>query len=90
MTNAARHSGASSLSVIVSERASAQNRAVHAIIEDNGTGFDVERTRRAGGSVGLHSMSERSELLNGTVEIESSEEGTTLYVQIPIQEEQTA
>jgi signal transduction histidine kinase len=82
MTNAARHSHATSLSVVVNERAG----AVHAIIEDNGTGFDVESTRRAGSSVGLHSMNERSELLNGTLEIESSGDGTTVYVQIPIGE----
>lgn len=80
MTNAARHSHATSLSVVVRERAG----TVSAIIEDNGTGFDVESTRRAGSSVGLHSMNERSELLNGSLEIESSSEGTTIYVQIPI------
>jgi signal transduction histidine kinase len=80
MTNTARHSRATSLSVVVGERAG----AVHAIIEDNGEGFDVESTRRAGSSVGLHSMTERSELLNGTLEIESSGEGTTIYAAIPL------
>lgn len=85
MTNTARHSHATSLSVVVNQR----ERAVHAIIEDNGGGFDVESTRRAGTSVGLHSMSERSELLNGSLEIESSDEGTTIYVQIPLVDEDT-
>lgn len=80
MTNTARHSQATSLSILVSERAG----AVHAIVEDNGAGFDVESRRRAGSSVGLHSMTERSELLNGTLEIESSDDGTTVYVEIPI------
>jgi signal transduction histidine kinase len=80
MTNTARHSNATSLSVVVNQR----DGAVHAIIEDNGQGFDVESTRRAGTSVGLHSMSERSELLNGSLEIESSDEGTTIYVVIPL------
>jgi signal transduction histidine kinase len=79
MTNTARHSHATSLSVVVNER----DGAVHAIIEDNGKGFDVESARRAGSSVGLHSMNERSELLNGTLEIESSSDGTTVYVEIP-------
>jgi len=82
MTNAARHSHASMLSVVVTERAG----AVHAIIEDNGRGFDAESTFRSGGSVGLHSMQERSELLNGKVEVESSEGGTTIYVEIPLAE----
>jgi signal transduction histidine kinase len=80
MTNTARHSHATSLSVVVSQR----DGAVHAIIEDNGTGFDVESMRRAGGSVGLHSMNERSELLSGTLQIESSADGTTVYVEIPL------
>jgi signal transduction histidine kinase len=80
MTNTARHSNATSLSVVVNERAG----AVHAIIEDNGQGFNVESTRRAGSSVGLHSMNERTELLNGKLEIESSADGTTVYVEIPI------
>ena len=80
MTNAARHSQATSLSVVVNERA----HVVHAIVEDNGAGFDVESRRRAGSSVGLHSMTERSELLNGTLEIESGEDGTTVYVEIPL------
>jgi two-component system sensor histidine kinase NreB len=80
MTNTARHSQATTLSVVVSQR----NGYVNAIIEDNGSGFDVESARRAGSSVGLHSMNERSELLNGTLEIESSRDGTTVYVQIPV------
>lgn len=80
MTNTARHSHATSLSVVVNQRAG----AVHALIEDNGQGFDVESTRRAGSSVGLHSMSERSELLNGALEIESSSDGTTVYITIPL------
>jgi signal transduction histidine kinase len=80
MTNSARHSHATTLSVVVTQR----DGRVQAIIEDNGEGFDVESTRRAGSSVGLHSMSERSELLNGSLNIESSPEGTSLYVEIPI------
>jgi two-component system sensor histidine kinase NreB len=85
MTNTARHSHATSLSVVVSQR----DGYVNAIIEDNGSGFDVASTRRAGSSVGLHSMNERSELLNGTLEIESSSDGTTVYVQIPVTDEET-
>jgi signal transduction histidine kinase len=85
MTNTARHSNAASLSVIVNERVNERAGVVHAIIEDNGAGFDVESTLRAGSSVGLHSMNERVELLDGTLEIESSGDGTTVYVEIPIE-----
>jgi signal transduction histidine kinase len=79
MTNAARHSRASTLSVLLTIR---QGR-VQVIIEDNGCGFDPEKMFRAGDSVGLHSMVERAELLGGTLTIESSEEGTTVYVEAP-------
>jgi signal transduction histidine kinase len=79
MTNAARHSQASTLSVLLTVR---QGR-VQAIIEDNGCGFNPEAAFRAGDSVGLHSMAERAELLGGAVKIESSSEGTTVYVEAP-------
>ncbi|MEZ4862311.1 MAG: histidine kinase [Caldilineaceae bacterium] len=80
MTNAARHSNASTVSVLVTQR----DGHVQAIIEDNGMGFDVDSVRRAGSSVGLHSMVERSELLGGTLDIESGAEGTTVYVEVPV------
>ncbi|MFQ5613276.1 MAG: histidine kinase [Anaerolineae bacterium] len=80
MTNAARHSRASTLSVLLFVR----NGRVQAIIEDDGRGFDPAATRRLQDSVGLHSMAERAELLGGKLEIESSPEGTTVYVEAPI------
>lgn len=80
MTNAIRHSGATTLSVLVAQRGD----HVQAIIEDNGYGFDVESVRRAGNSVGLHSMTERTELLNGHIEVESTDAGTTVYVELPL------
>lgn len=79
MTNAARHSGATALSVLVSQR----DAGVHAIVEDNGSGFDAEAVRRVGSSVGLHNMAERAELLGGHIRLESSASGTTVYVDIP-------
>jgi len=57
---------------------------IQAIVEDNGHGFDVSSARRAGSSVGLHSMIERSELLGGKLNIESNADGTTVYVEIPL------
>ncbi len=79
MTNAARHSSATTVSVLLSER----NGHVQAIIEDNGTGFNPEYIRRTRNSVGLHSMQERAELLGGTLTIESSTKGTTIFVEVP-------
>jgi signal transduction histidine kinase len=80
MTNAARHSQATVLSVLVSRR----KNYVQAIIEDNGHGFDVEAAQTAGSSVGVHGMAERAELLDGRLQIESNSEGTTVYVEIPV------
>jgi len=80
MTNSARHSGATTLSVLVTQR----EGRIQAIVEDNGHGFDVSSARRAGSSVGLHSMIERSELLGGKLNIESNADGTTVYVEIPL------
>lgn len=80
MTNAARHSQATVLSVLLATR----NGRVQAIVEDDGIGFDPEVARRAGDSVGLHSMVERAELLGGQVKIESSKDGTAVYVEVPV------
>ncbi|MBX3015261.1 MAG: HAMP domain-containing protein [Caldilineaceae bacterium] len=81
MTNTARHSGASTVSVLVTER---EGRMIQAIIEDDGHGFAVEALRRAGSSVGLHSMAERTQLLGGQLDIESNSGGTSVYVEIPL------
>ncbi|MFN3980097.1 MAG: histidine kinase [Caldilinea sp.] len=80
MTNAARHGKATAVSVLVSRRAN----SVQAIVEDNGAGFNVEAVRRQQSSVGIFGMSERAELLGGALDIESSPEGTTVYVEIPL------
>ncbi len=80
MTNAARHSRATVISVLVSQR----NGSVQAIVEDNGVGFDVEAVRRRQSSVGIFGMNERAELLGGTLDIESGSDGTTVYVEIPL------
>jgi len=84
MTNAARHSGCRTISVLVSLR----EGHLQTIVEDDGRGFDPERARREGRSVGIHGMAERAELIGGTLEIESGEEGTTLYVDTNLHQSQ--
>jgi signal transduction histidine kinase len=79
MTNAARHSGARALSVVLTER----GEAVRAIVEDDGSGFDPSRERRNAHSVGIHGMIERVELLGGRLDIESSDTGTAIYASVP-------
>ena len=80
MTNTARHSQANTLSVLLTAR----NGRAQAIIEDDGCGFDPAAARRSSDSVGLHSMAERAELLDGTLEIESGAKGTTVFVETPV------
>ncbi|MCP3995592.1 MAG: HAMP domain-containing protein, partial [bacterium] len=80
MTNAARHSSAGKLSVVVTRR----NGTVKAIIEDDGHGFDPVVARRDGQSVGIHGMQERAELIGGRMTIESGRDGTTVFVEVPV------
>lgn len=79
MTNAARHSSASNVSVVLMQRPG----SVRVIIEDDGSGFEPEAVRRDRTSVGMHAMQERAELLDGAFVIESSGGGSTVYVEIP-------
>jgi PAS domain S-box-containing protein len=84
LTNAAKHSGARTVNVVLQRR----RELVQAIVSDDGCGFDVEATLRtpaARAHLGLHGMRERAALLGGTVTIESTPgEGTTIYVRVPI------
>lgn len=80
MTNAARHSSASEISVLLTQH----NGLVRAIIEDNGVGFDPHAARRNGNSVGIHGMQERAEIVGGQLTIESGRGGTTVFVEVPL------
>ncbi len=83
LTNVLKHSGAKHVSLILERR----DGTLNAILEDNGSGFDLdeiqsspEKSRR----LGLRGMRERVALLGGDIEIESSPgAGTTLFVRIP-------
>jgi signal transduction histidine kinase len=52
-------------------------------IKDNGVGFNLNEQLQSGGSIGLLSMTERTEMLNGTIKIESSNKGTHIRLSIP-------
>ncbi|MBN9523210.1 PAS domain-containing protein, partial [bacterium] len=83
LTNVARHARADRVSVLVERGAD----FLRAIVEDDGVGFDPDRTRadpRTGG-LGLLGMRERVALVNGTLQIESSPDGgTTVFVRVPV------
>jgi signal transduction histidine kinase len=83
LSNIREHSGATRVAVVVGVR----RGHVYAEIQDNGQGFDVERTLvRAAqkGRLGLVGMSERARLLGGRFDIVSKKGGpTTVSVVFP-------
>ncbi len=64
-----------------------EDDGVRAVIDDNGTGFNVDEAlavARQRGTVGLSTMFERVEMLEGTLEIDSKPgKGTHVVVSIP-------
>lgn len=84
LTNVARHAQARLVSVLL-DRADGEVRLV---VEDDGTGFDAQRTMaraRHEGRLGLAGMHERATLVGGSVEVESAAgQGTTVFVRVPL------
>lgn len=79
LTNVVRHASARTASVV----ATAGERQIQLVVEDDGTGFDRSALTPAD-EVGLAGMEERLDLLGGSLHIESSiGSGTTLYARIP-------
>lgn len=81
LTNAARHSGADTVSVIL------ERRRDHAAmtVEDSGIGFEADQVLANSDRLGLRGMQERVTLTGGTLTIESTPgDGTTLFVRIPL------
>jgi signal transduction histidine kinase len=84
LNNIIKHARATYVSLILERR----GNHVFTIIEDNGCGFDVEglSTVSVGQRrMGLLGMEERTALVGGTLNIESSPgTGTTIFVRIPL------
>jgi len=78
--NAVRHGNASHISIFLKE----SERHLTLSIKDDGTGFQFETTNSEKG-VGLTAMKQRMELLNGTLDIESSTgEGATVRAEVSL------
>ncbi|HEX8152374.1 MAG TPA: PAS domain S-box protein, partial [Thermoanaerobaculia bacterium] len=90
LANVRKHAGASMVSVIVDR----DGDSLRMIIEDDGRGFDVDRTVQdagAGGHFGLMGMRERVALAGGSLLIESEPDGTTtLFARVPAGERASA
>ena len=84
LNNIIKHASATNVNVLLERK----KRSVSLIVEDNGKGFDVASVSKNGGSthgLGLLGMRERSMLLGGNIEIESSSgSGTTVFITIPV------
>jgi signal transduction histidine kinase len=78
LTNVAKHSDASRVSILLQRKTS----AVVAVVEDDGAGFDPSDTRAD--ALGLAGMSERVSLAGGRLQVESSPgSGTTVVAEVP-------
>ncbi len=82
VVNAGRHAEASRVELSLRTL----GRQIELRVADNGQGFDGHRplTSAEPGHLGLASMRERAELMDGSLEIESSERGTRVLVLAPL------
>jgi len=84
LNNVLKHTSASHVSLIL-ER---PDRSLNLVLEDDGSGFDVEQTLarpEKAKRLGIRGMRERVVWLGGSLEIESSPgNGTTLFVRVPL------
>ncbi len=79
LQNAAKHSRANRFEVKLWQ----QRQAIHAVVKDQGVGFDVKRAKEGTG-IGLLSMTERVKLVSGSLSIDSQPgRGTTIHAEVP-------
>lgn len=80
LTNVVRHAQASSVSVVVTTG----SRYIQLVVEDDGKGFDPASLTPAE-KIGILGMSERMELLGGSLSVESQPgSGCTVYARLPL------
>ncbi len=81
LNNIIKHSKADRVNIKVSKKTD----KIILLIEDNGKGFDYNKTKKNAGGLGLNSILERVNLLNGELEIKSElNKGTKILVKIKI------
>jgi PAS domain S-box-containing protein len=79
--NVYKHARASNVTVLLQH----VGDTLQLTVEDDGRGFDTSAATAAPPEhLGLVNMRERSALIGGTLQIESSESGTTLLVRVPL------
>jgi len=75
--NICKHSSASSASVQISS----EENKIQLIIEDNGKGFD---SQQATDGIGLRNIHNRVKLCGGAIHIDLSDKGTTVIIELPL------
>jgi signal transduction histidine kinase len=82
LNNALKHSAATNVDV----RIVIEDDAAKLEVADNGIGFILEDVSNKGG-IGLKSIRERVEHLNGSLSVEATDDGTSITVEIPRKKE---
>jgi len=83
LVNTAKHAHADHVSVIME----LNHGSLRVLVEDDGRGFDSDRTSTdgTGRTLGVFGMQERAGLIGGTLKIESAPgEGTTIALDVPL------
>ncbi|MBO8164273.1 MAG: histidine kinase [Brevibacillus sp.] len=81
LNNVAKHASARFVQV----KLEFQPETLFLVVKDDGVGFSVEQTKRSGNSFGILGMRERTQLLQGKMEITSAlQQGTKVFFQIPL------
>ncbi len=81
LNNVAKHAQARFVQVKVEF----QDESIFLVVRDDGVGFVVSQTERTGQSFGIIGMKERTQLLQGKMEIVSApKQGTKVFFQIPL------
>ncbi len=83
LSNVAGHAQASEITLSVS----GDDERLAVVLADNGRGFEPESAVAAAGP-GLASIRERLETVGGQLKVASGAEGTTLYMQVPLNREE--
>jgi len=81
LSNALKHASAKTVTVKVSQTAT----ALSVLVADDGEGFDVEAARAHATGKGLNSLSKRARVLGGQLQITSSERGTVVSLLVPLE-----
>ncbi|UFJ40068.1 sensor histidine kinase [Brevibacillus humidisoli] len=81
LTNVAKHARARFVQV----KLEFQPEMLYLVVKDDGVGFSVEKIQRSGHSFGILGMRERTQLLQGKMEITSApQQGAKVFFQIPL------